>query len=59
MKNCFLGRILHHIDGKYGFDVAFKTAKEARHYKDMFTFIIKSDHYKVEGKVGPYDKGEK
>jgi len=49
-----MGGILNHTDG-YGFKMVFQTSEEAQHYKEMFTWIIKSDKYKITNKKGYYD----
>lgn len=39
----------------YGFKITFKTSTEAQKYKEMITWIIESDNYKINNKKGYYD----
>ena len=53
---CCLSGIVKRGDG-LGFSVIFNTAEEARHYKEMFDIIIRSDGYRTVLKRGYHDAG--
>ena len=57
---CEIGGIIQHRMNHnrtcgYGFKITFKTSTEAQKYKEMITWIIESDNYKINNKKGYYD----
>jgi len=57
--SCHLGPIIKHMNG-YGFKVTFNTSDEAQRYKEMTSWIIEHDKYKIYNKKGFHEKnGEK
>jgi hypothetical protein len=50
-----LGGIISRRNKGLGFDIIFKSEEEARHYKEMFNIILRSDDYRVFVEDGYYD----
>jgi len=59
-KLCEIGGILQYnmknnTNKGYGFKIVFNTSKEAQHYKEMITWIIQDDKYKIINQRRYYD----
>jgi len=60
MKKTYIGGITKTYDNptRYGFKIEFESQIDANKYKDMISYIIKTDKYKVTKNYAAYDLEE-